>query len=186
MSAVGRSRRPRVPTPYDTQVWAFEQTAAMPAPVALGGRALDTLNFGGLYIEPTMRLFNRSRAYGLGTEDLYDPEALHPVADRGDALGIEIDGGIIGTDGWCLVYLSPSLAKTSIPLPRGHFWLGIGNGFPIQVAFSPLDSLGRIRLNAVPFRYFPVGFRSFWLQTVVINPFTFELEVTDTVGVQGL
>jgi hypothetical protein len=180
------SRRPRVPAPYDTQVWAFEQTSAMPAPAPLGGRTLDTLNFGGLYIEPTMRLFNRSRAYGLGTEDLYGPEAIHPVADRGDALGIEIDGGIIGTDGWCLVYLSPWLAKTSIPLPRGSFWLGFANGFPIQILLAPLDSLGRIKLNAVPFRDFPPGWRSFWLQSVVINPYTLEFEATDAVGVQGL
>jgi hypothetical protein len=180
------SRRSRVPPPYDQQVWAFERPQNAQQATALGGRVLDVLQVWGLYIEPTMQIYLRTKAYGLGTEDLLGPEAMHPVAARGDEIGLEINGGQIGTDGWGIVYLSPSLGKVPIPLPRGFFYLDIAGGFPVTLLLAQLDSLGGTRTATLPVSAVPPGFRSFWLQTLIVNPYTLELEITDAVGMKGL
>ncbi len=181
------SRRPRVPAPYDKQVWVFEQPNQASAPKPLGGRTLDTLDLTSLYIEPVMQTWIRSKAYGLGTEELFGPEAMHPSATRGDELGLFINGGQIGADGWGLVLVAPQLTSGKpIPFPRGSFYLGFQNGPPIQLLLAPLDSLGIVKTLPIPFSVFPKGFRKFWLQTVILNPFSGEVEATEAVGIAGI
>lgn len=183
------SLRPRVPSPYQSQVWAFEEVNGQVQP--LGRRTLDVLQITGLYIEPVMQLYARTKAYGLGFEDLMGPEAYHPSSARGDAFGLVIDGGQLGSEGWGLTLFAPALAAKAIRYPPGlfrdsFFYLEIGGIWPQTMSLLKLDSLGRVKTSALPIGALPPGFRSFWLQTVIINPFSLELEITDAVRVQGI
>ncbi|MFQ5507154.1 MAG: hypothetical protein ACE5F1_20480 [Planctomycetota bacterium] len=179
------SRRSRVHAPFDQQVWAFEQPNGMTRPLPFGGRKMDILQLTGLYIEPVIQAFVRSSAYGLGVEDLFGPESMHPLASRRDRIGYKLDGGQLGTGGLGLVYLSPTLSTNPVPLPRAFFHLSITPAWPLLIFIANLDGLGRGATPVVPFSMFPPGFRSFWLQAVILNPGTMETEVTEAIGVQG-
>jgi hypothetical protein len=179
------SRRPRVLPPHDRNVWAFEQPGATIAPVPLGGRTLDTLAIGPVFIEPTLTVWNRSPAYGLGFEDLYGPESVFPVAARGDMIGVEVNGGQVGVSGLGLLYVAPDLTMTPIPLPIGAVLLSLKPPFPVHVVTLELDNFGIGRLEPFPFTVVPPEARSFWLQAIVVNPWSLEIEATDAVGVLG-
>jgi len=179
------SRRPRVPAPFDKQVWAFEMPKNTTKPVALGGRTLDTLAMTTLHIEPVMRVMNVSSAYGLGTETLYGPEAQHPVASRGDQIGFFLNGGMIAVQGIGVLFLAPALATNPVPLPRGEWELPLTPPWPYPAFVLNLDGLGQGTVPALPFSSFPVGFRSFWAQFLVVNPITSEFEISEAMGVYG-
>lgn len=180
------SRRPRIPAPYDKQVWAYEQPSGSKTALALGGRTLDTLMFGGLYIEPTLKPFLMSKAYGLGTEKLYGAEVMHPVASRGDALGFFIDGGLFGTSEWSVILISQKVLKKEIAFPRGSLQLDLTAPFPIVLLAQKLDSLGQATTPTIPFNRFPVGLRSFWAQAAVLQVVNKDMELSDAVGFSGL
>ena len=180
------SRRPRIPAPYDKQVWAFEQPSGATIAKPLGGRTLDSLMFGGLYIEPTLRPFLKSKAYGLGTEKLFGVDVMHPVASRGDELGFFIDGGIFGTSEWGFVLISPKILPKQIAFPRGHLQIDPTAPFPVVILAQQLDSLGQGTTATIPFSRFPVGLRSFWAQAAIIQVTNIDMELSDAVGFSGL
>lgn len=187
LNVKGDSRHSRVPPPHDRNVWAFERRTPFSPPIPHGSRTLDILEVTGLYIEPVLQTYVRTPAYGLGTEDLFGPEAMYPVAARGDALGLSVQGGQIGADGEAFVFVSPRLG-TPIRFPpaqKGYVYLDLQAAYPIVYARVKLDSFGVGRTAPIPFRNFPPAVRSFWLQALIYNPFTQEIELTDSVGVQG-
>ena len=176
------SRRPRVPPPYDKQVFVYEvDKNKRLAP--LGGRTLDTIFFGSLFTEPTMAVEIRTKAYGLGFVRSGGVDAHYPLASRGDELGLWLDGGQVGADGWGLVMVARSLAKTPLRLPRGEWLLNLAETQLLHL--TQLDSLGQQRTNTIPFKDFPKGARDFWLQSIIYNPWSGEFEVTDAVQVRG-
>jgi len=180
------SRRPRVLPPHDQSVWAFEQPTGTPSPVPLGGRTLDTLAISPVFIEPTLRVWNRSPAYGLGFEELNGPEAIFPVAARGDMLGLEVNGGQVGVTGLGLVYVAPRLTTTPIKVGYvGAMRLSLAPPFPVHLVTLELDNFGIGRLEPIQFATIPAEARSFWLQALVLNPWSLEIEATDAVGVLG-
>ena len=180
------SRRPRIPAPHDKQVWAFEQPSGATTATPLGGRTLDSLMFGGLYIEPTLRPFLESKAYGLGTEKLYGVDVMHPVASRGDRLGFFIDGGIFGTSEWGLVLISPKILANEIPFPRGYLQIDPTAPFPVVLLAQKLDSLGQATTMSIPFSSFPAGLRTFWAQAAIVQVTNVDMELSDAVGFSGL
>lgn len=180
------SRRPRIPAPHNKQVWAFEQPAGATIAKPLGGRSLDSLMFGGLYIEPTLRPFLKSKAYGLGTEKLFGVDVMHPVASRGDEIGFFIDGGIFGTSEWGLVLISPRILPKEIPFPRGYLQIDPTAPFPVVLLAQQLDSLGQATTATIPFSRFPVGLRTFWAQAAIVQVTNVDMELSDAVGFSGL
>ncbi len=176
--------RPRVMPPNDQEVWTFEATASGVAP--LGGRTLDTLNIGGLFIEPTLTPFIDTTAYGsFRPERLYGVDALFPDGDRNDFLGLIIDGGQVGSGGLGFVYLANSLNPNPIKLLYGEFSLSLQSPEPYLVMVVPLDSLGSATIGPHSVFNLPQNSRTFWLQALVVNPFSLEIEATDAIKIRG-
>lgn len=180
------SQRPRVPAPFQKEVYAFERPAGQTRALPLGGRTLDVLETTGVFIEPVLQTVLISKAYGLGEETLKGIETLHPDAGRKDKLFFEIQGGQIGASGLGIVYLSPGLLKTPIPGPVGEWHLSLTPPFPFLLEATTLDPFGKGKTRVYPFALFPKGFRDFWVQCVILNPATKETEFTDSVRIQGL
>jgi hypothetical protein len=190
--------RPRVPAPYDQQVWAFEQPGTQLTPTPLGGRVLDTLLFATLFaVDPVLQTFVVSEAYGNGPEELYGPESMHPVASRGDQLGFFLQGGNDGSAGFAFLYLSQTLLPTPFTLlgAAGNspfIWLDPTNIFvtPLMVGL-PNPQHGQHKFPTFPFSLFPPGFRDAWFQCLVYYPPSSVppnglIRLTDAVGVKGL
>jgi hypothetical protein len=189
------SRRPRVLPPNDKQVWAWEMPQGTSKPVPLGGRTLDILDVAGQYIEPVLRIYTKSSAYGLGKEELFGPEALFQSAARGDEFGITASAGIYGSDGWLLLMASPKLLAKPVSLPWNtgcarvtkpcSFYLDLTPPWPAFLALAQIDPAGDAKVGTLPIAALPPKMRSFWMQALILNPFTFDFEVTDCVQLQG-
>jgi hypothetical protein len=180
------SQRPRVPTPFQKEVFAFERPGGQTKLFPLGGRALDVLETTGVFIEPVLQTVLISPAYGLGEETLKGIETLHPSAARKDKIFFEIQGGQIGASGFGIVFLSSHLLKTPIPGPVGDWYLSLTPPFPFLLEATTLDPFGKGKTKTYPFSLFPKRFRDFWVQCIILNPATKEMEFTDSVRIQGL
>ena len=180
------SQRPRVPAPFQKEVYAFERPAGQSKLLPLGGRSLDVLETTGVFIEPVLQTVLISKAYGLGEETLRGIETLHPSAARGDKLFFEIQGGQIGASGFGVVYLSSGLLKTPLPGPVGEWYLSLSPPFPFLLEATTLGPFGKGKTKVYPFSLFPKIIRDFWVQCVILNPATKEMEFTDSVRIRGL
>lgn len=181
-------RRPRVLPPYDSEVWCYESIGNGQVQ-PLGKRSLDTLDVGGLYIEPILVPFLDTFAYddtATRPERVTGVDALFPSAQRGDALGMYIEGGQLGSDGFAILYAASALTKgTPIPLNTSAFSLSLIAPDPYPILMTGLDSLGNATVGPLDFLLFPQNFRKFWMQAIILNPFSLEIEATDAVGIRG-
>ncbi|GEM_PF-1955416 len=178
------SRRPRVPPPWDKQVFAFQRPSGTKSPAPHHGRTLDVLQITGVYFEPALRTYLRSPAYGLGTETLHGLEAVHPVASRKDAFGFEFQGGQIGSSGFGFLFLSNALSPKPIPGPVGAFFLAIKPPFPILLDVLKLDGIGNGKTGTWPVSLLPAALGDIWFQIMVVNPVTREYEYSDAVAIR--
>jgi hypothetical protein len=179
--------RPRIPTPYDSQVWSFERPSGQKSPSPLGGRTLDALELSGLYIEPVLETVLESDAYGNGKELLRGPETMHPVASRGDRFGFEIQAGQIGSDGYALLYFGGSFLSRPIQLPNFGYWhLDFAGPLPFLWHVQKLDSLGDGTTPLWPFASIPPFARTLWAQCLIVDARLAEIEGSDVVGFAGL
>lgn len=179
------ARRPRILPPYDKEVWCYETTSSNLV-VPLGGRTLDTLHIGGLYIEPTITPFIDTTAYGsTRPERIYGADALFPNANRADDFGLQIDGGQVGSNGFAILYVAKSLNPNPVRLFVGEFRLSLVAPEPHQILLTTLDGLGSTTVGPHPFYNLPIGYREFWLQALILSPFSFELEATDAIKIRG-
>lgn len=178
--------RPRVLPPHDKETWCFERSGTQTQ--ALGKRSLDTLDFGGIFIEPVITPFIDTYAYddtATRPERVTGADALFPVAQRGDAFGLYVDGGQVGTDGFAILYASTKLAAKPIALVNGEFSLSLVAPDPYFIAMVGLDTLGSATVGPLDFLKFPKDFRQFWMQALILNPFSFEVEATDAIKIRG-
>ncbi len=189
--------RPRVPAPYDQQVWAFDAPPPFGTPVPLGGRTLDTLQFGTLWaIDPVLQTYVQSNAYGT-TQDLFGPESLHPDTSRGDKLGFFVQASNDGVNGNAYVFASPGLLPTPFKFAPASgnnpfVLLAVAPPFPILLnagAINPANS--QLKLPPIDFNLFPPCCRNFWFQALLHFPSPVPsipdlVQLTDATGVQGL
>ncbi len=189
----GDPLQPRVPAPFANQVWTFERPAGQATATPLGGRTLDTLLFTTMYvIDPVLKSYVVSGAYGSGPEDLFGPESMHPDSARGDQVGFYLQGGNDGPVAVALLLWSPWLAPTPT-----RFGPAAGNSPFVHLAFVPPfpvvlqtgipnPTYGQLRFPAIPFHAFPPAAREFWCQALVVFPPLGLMRLTDAVGIKGL
>ncbi|MEM7205765.1 MAG: hypothetical protein AAF628_36260 [Planctomycetota bacterium] len=184
--------RPRLPSPFDEQVWAFERPEGGAAAEPLGGRRLDTLLMTTEWVlDPVLQTFVVADLYGQGREELYGPESLHPVASRGDELGFFLQGLDDSQQSTAMLLISDQLAPTPLPVPgfagNSFCCLSLHGPFPciLQFAFAG-GHHGQVKFPRIPFRAFPEEMREFWVQAVVGEHSTGAIRMTDAVGVRGL
>lgn len=184
------SRRPRVAAPHDKHVWAFEAASSTARATPLGGRTLDVLQITAQYTEPVFQPYVRSKAYGLGYELLYGPEAYFPVAARGDQFGAYVDAGSSFADAWVVVMVAPRLSSSPLPFPprttpQRYFYLDLVAPFPLTWIVGRLDFFGGFEIGRQPFASVPPGFRDFWMQAIVVEPKQSLVELTGAVRLRG-
>lgn len=176
--------RPRISAPWDKEVWTFEHMASGPQP--LFGRTLDSLYIGGLFVEPTLTPFIDTTAYGsVRPERLYGVDALFPDSRRNDYFGLQLDGGQVGSNGFGILYTAAGLNKSPIKLAYGEFSLSLTAPEPWFVMLVPLDSLGSTTIGPHSFFNLPLTYREFWLQALVVSPFSLEVEASDAIKIRG-
>ncbi len=189
--------RPRVPAPYNQQVWAFDAPPSSSTPVPLGGRVLDTLLFATVWtVDPVLQTYVQSAAYGT-TMDLFGPESMHPDANRGDKLGFFVQSTNNGLNGNAYVFAAPRLSPTPLRLSSASgsnpfVLLDVAPPFPVCLSAGPINPAnGQLKLPAIDFNLFPPCCRNFWFQALLhfqspFPSFPDPVELTDATGVRGL
>ncbi len=193
LNLLGDPLQPRVPAQFGQQVWTFERPTGQATATPLGGRTLDTLLFTTMYvIDPVLKSYVVSSAYGSGAEELWGPESMHPDSTRGDRIGFFVQGGNDGVFGVALLLWSPWLAPNPV-----RFSPAAGNSPFVHLAFAPPFPIvlqvgnpnpthGQLKFPAFPFHAFPPVARSFWCQVLIVYPSTGLMRLTDAVGIAGV
>lgn len=181
----GDPLRPRVLPPYDQEVWTFERPLGAAQAAALGGRTLDTLSCSLGYFGSILQMFSVSSAYGGPRETLLGPEALYPVASRGDSVGINIHGRDPAIFPIMAVLMAPRLRTTPLLVvtqpETGYLYL---DPLPLILSWHALDVQGKATVGPFPASVFPAGLREWYFQGVNLS-LAGRYEMSDAVGFLG-
>lgn len=181
----GHPLRPRVPPPHDREVWTFERPAGALRASPLGGRTLDTLAASPGYYGSLLQMFSVSTAYGGPPETLLGPEALYPVAARGDSVGVQIHGRDPTAFPLVALLMTPRLRASPLRVvtqPRlGFLYL---DAPVLLISWHVLDAGGKAAFGPFPVDAFPPGLRDWYFQGVNLS-LTGSFEMTDAAGLLG-
>ena len=135
-----------------------------------------TLNMALAYEQPITRVFNQSTAYG-PPEDLYGIESLYIDSARGDKVGFEMAGDLFKNQ-LAVLTISAGLLAKPVVTPIGTFFT-MPPGGVIQLGFL-CDKDGIAKSPAIPA---PKGVKV-WLQSVMINATTNQVQLSDAAAVE--
>ena len=182
----GDPLRPRVPPPHDTSVWAFERPPGATQAAPLGGRTLDTLAATPGYFGSILQVFNDSTAYGGARERLTGPEAIYPVASRGDQVGINIHGRDPAGFPVMVIIMAPRLSTNPPLVVQTPFpgYLYIEPFPPIVLSWHALDFQGKATVGPFPLGVLPPGIREWYFQGINLSVGGL-FEMSDAVGFLG-
>lgn len=169
----------RVPSPWNRQVWAYDQPTGVATPRPLGS-PLSMLRLLPRFAGPTLHGYVMSNAYGTRQQERLDgPEAWHPVRSRGDTWGCElIDPQPRGKAG--VLFVSPARVRTPLATPFGPLALPSNALIPLASGSMPL------RFGLVRLRTFPAA-PSWWLQAVVVDPrSSMPVTLRNAIGIDGI
>ena len=157
--------------PAKRQQWTFGRSST--TPVAWLERG-STLRTGGLYDRSTTQIFVESNAYG-ANERLFGPEAIYPIASRGDKLGFQVRDQRFAGD-FAMIMVSPGYRATPAATPFG------------LALIQNLVTFGVVQLNAAgsgatPAVPVPAGLR-LAVQTAVLDFSTLAIEFGDAARVE--
>ena len=177
--------RPRVLPPHDKEVFTFERPEGATQAKPLGGRTLDTLAVAPGYFGSILQMFNFSTAYGGNPEVLFGPEALYPVASRGDHVGINIHGRDPGIFPIMAVLMAPRQRISPLLVvtqpETGYLYL---DSVPILLSWHVLDFQGKATVGPFPLGVLPPTLRDWYFQGVNLS-LARRYEMSDAVGFLG-